>query len=313
MTETNFRASLLLLAYNQERFIRDAIESAFAQDAEDLEIILSDDASADGTYEIMQEMAARYEGPHTIRLNRNPENLGVNNHINMLVETARSDTCVLFPGDDSSVPSRVSKLLAAMDAQDVVLVHSDASTMDAQGEPTEPWHRRALFFRTTNHVDAAGSTMLYLGATAAFKRSLFRKYGPLPGFSKAFEDLITGFRAALEGRIGFVDEALVRYRNDVGISNDAAQPGKGTIKAARKRRAQKIRGLKTMFAQRLKDAKTFGLPAEDDAVKVLEAELFRMTVRDDYHGLPWFAFLRRYRGAALRITLSELNHILRRR
>ena len=61
-----------LAALNQERFIREAVEAAFAQTYSPLEIILSDDCSEDRTFEIMCEMAKAYRGPHRIVLNRNP-------------------------------------------------------------------------------------------------------------------------------------------------------------------------------------------------------------------------------------------------
>ena len=64
-----------LFAYNQERFIREAIEGAFAQTYEPLEIILSDDCSADRTFEIIQENAAAYLGPHSVFTYRTPYNL----------------------------------------------------------------------------------------------------------------------------------------------------------------------------------------------------------------------------------------------
>ena len=60
-----------LFSYNQEQFIRQAVESAFAQTYSPLEIILSDDFSSDGTFEIMQEMVAAYSGPHRVVLNQN--------------------------------------------------------------------------------------------------------------------------------------------------------------------------------------------------------------------------------------------------
>ena len=49
-----------LFAYNQEKYIREAVEGAFSQTYEPLEIILSDDCSSGGTFEIMQEIAAEY-------------------------------------------------------------------------------------------------------------------------------------------------------------------------------------------------------------------------------------------------------------
>jgi glycosyltransferase involved in cell wall biosynthesis len=47
-----------LFAYNQEKYIREAVEGALAQTYEPLEIILSDDCSSDRTFETMREMAA---------------------------------------------------------------------------------------------------------------------------------------------------------------------------------------------------------------------------------------------------------------
>jgi cellulose synthase/poly-beta-1,6-N-acetylglucosamine synthase-like glycosyltransferase len=58
--------TLFVYAFNHEKFIREAVEGAFAQTYNPLEIILSDDCSTDRTYEIMQEMAERYSGPHKV-------------------------------------------------------------------------------------------------------------------------------------------------------------------------------------------------------------------------------------------------------
>ena len=65
-----------LFAYNQEKYIREAVKGAFSQTYEPLEIILSDDCSGDRTYEIMKEMAKEYDGPHRVILNRLDKNIG---------------------------------------------------------------------------------------------------------------------------------------------------------------------------------------------------------------------------------------------
>lgn len=71
-----------LFAYNQEKYIREAISGAFSQTYSPLEIIMSDDNSLDSTYEIMREEARAYQGPHKIILNRNSSNLGIAYHVN---------------------------------------------------------------------------------------------------------------------------------------------------------------------------------------------------------------------------------------
>ena len=64
-----------LFAYNQEKYIREAVKGAFSQTYEPLEIILSDDCSSDRTFEIMQEMAKAYQGPHRVVARTNRKNL----------------------------------------------------------------------------------------------------------------------------------------------------------------------------------------------------------------------------------------------
>src|SRR5690606_36162487 len=80
--------TFFVMGYNQEETIAKGIEGAFAQTYEPLEIILADDGSRDGTYRVMQEMAAAYTGPHRIRLSRNEPNRGITGNINRIMELA---------------------------------------------------------------------------------------------------------------------------------------------------------------------------------------------------------------------------------
>ena len=58
--------SLLVLTYQQRALLDGAVASAFAQDCEPIEIVLSDDGSKDGSYERLLELAAAYRGPHRV-------------------------------------------------------------------------------------------------------------------------------------------------------------------------------------------------------------------------------------------------------
>src|SRR5208337_387457 len=95
-----------LVGYNQERFIREAVEGAFAQTYSPLEIILSDDCSSDRTFDIMREMAAAYRGPHRVVLNRNAVNTGFGGHINRVMELVHGELVLIAAGDDISLPGR---------------------------------------------------------------------------------------------------------------------------------------------------------------------------------------------------------------
>ena len=100
-----------LFAYNQERFIKDAIEAALAQDYSPLEIIFSDDCSTDNTFEIMNKFAEKYSGPHVIKLNKNTRNLGIADHINVVMKMVTTDFVVVAAGDDVSEQNRTSEMV----------------------------------------------------------------------------------------------------------------------------------------------------------------------------------------------------------
>src|SRR5437879_13915559 len=78
--------TLGVIAYNQEEFIENAVLGAFAQTYTPVEIILSDDCSSDGTFDVLQTMVAAYTGPHRIIMNRTECNRGVGGYVNRLFQ-----------------------------------------------------------------------------------------------------------------------------------------------------------------------------------------------------------------------------------
>src|SRR3954469_6326230 len=107
-----------LAALNQERFIREAVEAAFAQSYSPLEIILSDDCSEDRTFEIMCDMAKAYRGPHRIVLNRNPLRRCIGGPINRIMEVSQGELVLAAAGDDVSLPHRTQATYEAWEASD---------------------------------------------------------------------------------------------------------------------------------------------------------------------------------------------------
>lgn len=213
------KVSLLVLAYDLEPYVREACTAALAQDYPNLEILFTDDNSSDGTFEVMCEIAAGYHGPHTIRLNRNPSNLGVVEHVNRAMELTSGDILIMASGDDVSLPNRVSIIASSFAAEGSapLLVHSAAEAIDAHGEPAAPWEPAPLARGGLSLAEIATSNSLYLGATGAWSRQLWHRFGPLRA-RYAYEDLCIGFRAALIGDIAYIDAPLVRYRVGVGMS-----------------------------------------------------------------------------------------------
>jgi glycosyltransferase involved in cell wall biosynthesis len=209
-----------LFAYNQERFIREAVEGALAQDYGPLEIILSDDCSTDRTFALMEEIAAEYKGPHLIRLNRNARNLGIADHIGAVMQMVRSDFVVVGAGDDISAPNRTTEMVKVWICPDsgVLSVHSSALEIDERGELTGDI-RRGSNDKNLNDLRAhAIGSVGVLGATHGWDMRSIRHFPPMLS-SVINEDVVLPARAALMGSVRYIDKPLVKYRIGVGVSH----------------------------------------------------------------------------------------------
>lgn len=203
--------TIALLAYNQERYISDALVAVLAQDYENLEIIISDDASTDTTWSVVQSVVADYQGRHRIRLNRNPGNLGIGAHVSHVFGLASGELVVMAAGDDVSQPERVRILLETwLEAgADCKAVCSDCLVIDSDGREGEVLQGR--HFEGDLRVGVACFFDGLLGCTAAWARVLYTEFGSmLPG--SVCEDRILPLRCALLGKIAYVQKPLVKYR-----------------------------------------------------------------------------------------------------
>ncbi len=105
---SNIKASVLLLTYNQEAFVGEALQSLLEQDYENLEIVISDDCSSDNTWEIIQHKIQRNSGSKKIITNRNHANLGVVGNFFKAFGLSTGELIFTAAGDDVSLPNRCS-------------------------------------------------------------------------------------------------------------------------------------------------------------------------------------------------------------
>ena len=204
-----------LFAYNQERFIREAIEGAFAQTYEPLEIILSDDCSTDNTFGIMREAAAAYRGPHCVRLNRTQTNLGVFRHVLEVVSLADGELMVIAAGDDISLPERVDVFVETWRRTGASAMCSSWHVVSEKGEIVNRDVRPSTLeltlssFITRNDGTKARSIQ---GATSAYQTS-FLKMPIFPSYRIDGEDAIfSSIANAIGLRIEYIDSPTVLYR-----------------------------------------------------------------------------------------------------
>ena len=218
--------SFFVTAYRQEHLVRAAVEAAFAQTWQPLEILLSDDCSPDGTFAVMQAMAAAYRGPHRVILNRNPQNLGITAHVDRIMQLTSGDFVVQNAGDDVAVPERTAKLVAAWLASGrrAKAIHSGRRRLDEAGGQHEVIDDGPRILAGMTPLEVIRDHGTLVGASLGWDRDLWRVFGPL-GPTPVFDDFPTAFRASLIGDIGYVAEPLLGYRMGGTSSQPAGDAG----------------------------------------------------------------------------------------
>lgn len=219
-SEVNTEAPLvsyLVLAYNNAGFIREALDSAFAQTYHPLEIIIADDHSTDDTAREIAAALDAYTGPHEVRATRNAFNEGIGRNISRAMRECRGELIVVAAGDDRSDPRRTSVLVDAWLSTGRVAtsIFSSYILMSETGEIAGVGGRRpcsgepAAFLEGDLLTFARHRTPVVNGCTHAWSPRLFDHFGPL---SSDLEDLVLSYRTLGIGRMLYVDEPLVYYR-----------------------------------------------------------------------------------------------------
>ena len=198
-----------LFAYNQEKYIREAVEGAFAQTYEPLEIILSDDCSTDRTFEIMEEMAAGYRGPHRVAIRKSPKNRRIIGHINDVVSLAQGEIIIMAAGDDISLPSRTLRITQEFKwNKEICGVFTAYQELSSEKIIDYSIPKKTIIPKIEHAINLGG---IGLGATYAYRRECFFLPAPMDETLK-LEDRILPLRAAVLGSVIFINDPLVIYR-----------------------------------------------------------------------------------------------------
>jgi len=206
--------TFLLMTYNQEEYVGEALEGALAQDYSNLEIIISDDFSSDGTYGIIESLVSQYSGCHKVAVNRNKKNLGLAAHFNLLTAKSSGDIIVVASGDDISMSNRVSKTVSMFNNEPSATIVSFKNwIIDSLG--------RDLYRPCSRSIDCdlkislgdylGGSAVQLSGASRGFKKSLYTEFGDLNN-SCPTEDTPYLLRGLYLGCALVSSDCCVKYR-----------------------------------------------------------------------------------------------------
>ena len=236
--------SVVIPAYNRAASIRTAIESVLAQSWRDLELIVVDDGSSDGTVE-----AVRGIDDPRIRLVLHETNRGAAAARNTGIAEARAPWVAFQDSDDEWLPGKLEKQMARLTAPGADFVASYCGMIVVgrhfQGQGERP---QVIYIPNARHREVAGDilspslrTSLVSNQTLVAHRDTLRQAGGFDETLPALIDWECVLRLAQRGRFDFVDEPLVLQRfSQNSITGDPAR----RIRA----RARVIEKHRTLFA-----------------------------------------------------------------
>jgi glycosyltransferase involved in cell wall biosynthesis/SAM-dependent methyltransferase len=204
----------IVAAYNYERYLEEALESALDQDypADRLELIVVDDGSTDGTSEIARRYAEHY--PERIRYVRQ-RNAGLAAATTRGFEEARGDLITLLDADDAWLPSRTRLLVDALARNPrASLVYGDTRVIDEEGRMIAPsWlqEQSQLPFRGRVASHLLRSNFVMAPSLMVRGELVRERICPIPSFFPA-QDWFIAARVAEVAEIDFVPAVVALYR-----------------------------------------------------------------------------------------------------
>ncbi|TAG09871.1 MAG: glycosyltransferase [Verrucomicrobia bacterium] len=247
------KASILFITYNHRRFVAEAIRSAIAQDYPELELVVCDDGSSDGTLAIIEEELRNCPAHITIVRASMIKNIGLLPNFNQGVAACSGDIIIPMAGDDISLPHRVSKIVAEFAANSkCTLVYSNWTRIDEVGDVLagSSKHKKDMTFSyglEPNCIYAGGKGA---GCAAAYRADVFRIFGPLDVANRP-EDRSCWVRALLLGEIRYLAEPLLKWRSH--SSNVSNYRVGADTPSARKRTIHDLLGRQNYVRQFSKD------------------------------------------------------------
>ncbi len=222
--------SVIVAAHNSREYLEECLASVDAQTYEDWELICCDDASTDGTWELLQRRAAI---DPRIHLARNEQNVGAGASRNRCAAMAAGEYIAIQDADDVAESSRLQRLVEFLEGNpDIDFVSSAMYLFDdhgTYGETRKPERPRRRDFLSGNPFCHAATmfrrdALMQVGGYRVAPETarghdydLFMRLYALGSVGHNLQEPLYGYRL---GRIGLgrrryryrIHEAIIRYR-----------------------------------------------------------------------------------------------------
>ncbi|WP_309678785.1 glycosyltransferase [Polaromonas sp.] len=203
--------SVAVVTYNQKEFLKECIESILIQDYPNIEIVVADDGSTDGTDQLLRAYQQEAKRPFVLRMAE--KNQGVTRNQNAAVFACSGKYISWMAGDDLMLPGKISKQVEFLENNpDYSICYHDLDIFDSRTNQTIK-----KFSQTDKpRVGDLATLVKYGSFNGAVSNMVRRSSSPKNGFDPRIpvasdwlyfvECLWSG------GKIGYVNEVLARHR-----------------------------------------------------------------------------------------------------
>ncbi len=201
------KVSVVVPVYNGDRYLKEALDSVFAQTFLDFEVICVDDGSIDGSAALLKDYGQQVEVI-------SQANAGGCAARNAGVQRSMAPYIAFLDQDDRWYPHKLERQVAAIEgASDAVLVLCNSDRMDAEGRLLQVGATSAE--RATMHRSPLGRLMeedQLLSSAVLVRRDAFIRAGMYDTQLHGFEDFDLCARLKQQGRFLFLEESGMCYR-----------------------------------------------------------------------------------------------------
>ncbi len=258
--------------YNGERYLRQTLEALLAQTFTDFELVVSDNASTDGTESICREFAAR---DARVRYHRAAVNIGAAANYRRVFSLATGDYFKWHASDDLVAPTFVARCMEALARHpEVVLAYSATELIDADGRRLSAVDQDVALASTSASarfrrvLDRLGYCNVIYGV---LRREVLARTGLMGTFMHSDAVLIA--EVALHGQFYEVPEVLFSRRMHAEAYSSQAVDGKLQFYTPGRKRRVAFERWRTLRGYAQAILRSGAPPAEQGALWLM---LFRM-------------------------------------
>ncbi|MCZ7401429.1 MAG: glycosyltransferase [Candidatus Methanoperedens sp.] len=198
--------SVIMNCYNSSTYLREAIDSVYAQTYGDWEIIFWDNASTDKSAEIAKSYDEKLQYFHA------EKTVPLGYARNLAIEKARGEYIAFLDCDDVWLPEKLEKQIGFLEShQDVAMVYSDILSIDGNGKLIENYLQKKKFYRG-NIFDRLLIYNFIAILTVVLRKKIMDEVGMFDASYMIDEDYELFLRIAESHNIDFYEKPLAKYR-----------------------------------------------------------------------------------------------------